>query len=108
MPFTIDPLSFGIGFAIGILFWVLMGRMRPVFRELRQGQSARREVAQTRRSTGVEENHRRITLRRAQGMHLAAPLFALDEILLPPVLMAPPPRVEPGGPLLTADIVAQT
>ena len=108
MPFTIDPLSFGIGFAIGILFWVLMGRMRPVFRELRQGQSARREVAQTRRSTGVEENHRRITLRRAQGMHLAAPLFALDEILLPPVLMAPPPRVEPGGPLLTEDIVTQT
>ncbi|NOH02407.1 MAG: hypothetical protein HND47_10880 [Chloroflexi bacterium] len=46
----------------------------------------------------VEENHRRATLRRAQGMHLAAPLFALDEIILEPLLLAPPPKVEPGTP----------
>jgi HEAT repeat protein len=108
MPFSIQPLSFGIGFVIGILFWILVGRMRPVLKEIREGQSARREEAKARRSTGLEDNHRRITLRRAQGMHLAAPLFALDEILLPPLLIAPPPRVEPGGPLLTEDIVTQT
>ena len=108
MPFYIDPLSFGIGFGIGILFWMLAGRMRPALKEWREAQSVRNEEAQARRSTGIEDNHRRITLRRAQGMHLAAPLFALDEILLPPVLIAPPPRVEPGGLLLTEDIVTQT
>lgn len=108
MPFYIEPLSFGIGFVIGILFWVLMGRMRPAFKDWREGMAVRREQAQARRTTGLEDNHRRITLRRAQGMHLAAPLFALDEILIPPVLIAPPARVEPGGPLLTEDIVTQT
>jgi HEAT repeat protein len=108
MSFYIDPISFGIGFGIGILFWVLVGRMRPVFKELREGQSTRREEIQARRSTGMEDNHRRITLRRAQSMHLAAPLFALDEIILPPVLMAPPARVEPGSPLFTEDVVTQT
>lgn len=104
----IDPLSFATGFIIGILFWVLVGRMRPLFAEWREGRATRRQKALARRTSGVEENHRRITLRRAQGMHLAAPLFALDEIFVPMHLIAPPPRVEPGGPLLSEDIVTQT
>lgn len=108
MPFYVDPLSFGIGFLTASLFWLLIGRMRPAFREWREGLAARREEAQARRSAGIEEDHRRVTLRRAQGMHLAAPLFALDEILIPPLLMAPPPRVEPGGAPFPEDIVTQT
>lgn len=108
LPFVFEPYSFGIGFLIGILFWVLLGRMRLLTKEWREGIAARREEAQARRSSGIEDNHRRITLRRAQGMHLAAPLFALDEILIPPLLMAPPARVEPNGPLIVDDIVTQT
>lgn len=108
MPFYVDPLSFGIGFAIGVLFWMLVGRMRPAFREWREGLAVRREEAQARRTRGIEDDHRRITLRRAQGMHLAAPLFALDEIIIPPLLMAPPPRVEPGGAFVIEDIASQT
>jgi HEAT repeat protein len=108
MPFYVDPRSFGIGFVIGILFWILIGRMRPAFKEWRTGLSARREEAQEHRASGIEDDHRRITLRRAQGMHLAAPLFALDEILQPPVLIAPPARVEPGSPVLAEDIVTTT
>jgi HEAT repeat protein len=108
LPFAIDPFSFGIGFVIGILFWVLMGRMRPLLTEWREGLSVQREEAQARRSSGIEDNHRRITLRRAQGMHLAAPLFALDELLITPRLIAPPPRAEPGGTILSEDIVTQT
>ena len=108
MPFYVEPLSFGIGFFIGVLFWILLGRMRPAFKEWREGLSARREESQATRSSGVEENHRRITLRRAQGMHLASPLFALDEILQPPVLIAPPARTEPGISPLAEDIVSPT
>ena len=108
LPFDFEPYSFFIGFAVGILFWVLLGRMRPLVGEWRESMAARREEAQVRRSSGIEDNHRRITLRRAQGMHLAAPLFALDEILVPPVLIAPPARVEPNGPLIGEDIVTQT
>lgn len=108
MPFYVEPLSFGIGFFIGVLFWILLGRLRPAFKEWREGLSARREESQSHRSSGVEENHRRITLRRAQGMHLASPLFALDEILQSPVLIAPPARLEPGKSSLVEDIVSMT
>lgn len=108
MRFILDPFSFLIGFIVALGFVWLYNRMQPFLKEMQANAAVAREEAQARRSTGVEDNHRRITLRRAQGMHLAAPLFALDEILQPPLLMAPLPHVEPGGPLLTEDIVTQT
>jgi len=104
----IDPLSFGLGFAIGIVFVWLIGRARPLFNQIRQDAKTRSEEAQTRRTSGLEDNHRRLTLRRAQGMHLAAPLFALDEILVEPRLIAPPAQVEPGVVPIQEDIISQT
>ncbi len=82
--------------------------MRPLWAEIRENWRISREAAKARRSSGVEENHRRSTLRRAQGMHLAASLFALDEIIETPRLLAPPRRVVPGTPAITEDIVSQT
>src|SRR5215510_8836544 len=92
----LQPLSFGVGFVVGILFAWLLSRIRPLWQQLRENLKEQREAAQTRRTSGLEDNHRRLTLRRAQGMHLAASLFSLDEILLEPRLMAPPVQVEPG------------
>ena len=103
--FALETFSFLIGFITATIFWWLMGRMRPLWGEIRASWTKNREEAKARRSTGVEENHRRTTLRRAQGMHLAAPLFALDEIIEIPRLLAPPARREPGEPFLTEDIV---
>ena len=110
MPFTfiLDPFSFLIGFATASVFWWLVARARPAWREISQNIREQQQASQSRRTSSVEENHRRLTLRRAQGMHLAAPFFALDEILLEPRLLAPPPHVEPEGPLATEDVVTQT
>lgn len=104
----IDPLSFIAGFATASVLWFLAARARPLLAELRQNIKEQREQAQTRRTSSVEENHRRITLRRAQGMHLAAQLFALDEILQEPMVITPPAAVEPGSTARFEDIVTQT
>ncbi|MFN8425555.1 MAG: HEAT repeat domain-containing protein [Anaerolineales bacterium] len=104
----IDPLSFFIGFFVGIVFLMLMQRARPLWDQLRANARESREAAKVKRTSGLEDNHRRITLRRAQGMHLAASLFALDEILQEPKLIAPPARVEPGVIGLQEDIISQT
>lgn len=101
-------LWFAFGFATGILFAWLLNRVRPLFSQIRVTAKERREVAQTRRTSGLEDNHRRITLRRAQGMHLASSLFSLDEILQEPRLIAPPARVEPGVIGIQEDIISQT
>ncbi len=103
-----DPFSFLFGFAVGVVFVWLLGRVRPLFKQARESVREQREVAQARRTTGLEDNHRRLTLRRAQGMHLAASLFSLDEILQEPRLIAPPARVEPGVIGLQDDIISQT
>lgn len=104
----LDPISFGVGFVVGIAFTWLLSRIRPLWAQWRQGLKEQREAAKVRRTTGLEDNLRRITLRRAQGMHLAASLFSLNEILQEPCLIAPPARVEPGVIPIQEDIISQT
>jgi HEAT repeat protein len=108
MGFSLDTLSFVIGFITASIFWWLVSRARPLIAEIRQNQQLRKDEALVQRVNSVEENHRRATLRRAQGMHLAASLFSLDEIVQVPRVLAPLPRVEPGGPVAHEDIVTQT
>lgn len=104
----LDPISFFLGFALGIFFYWLMGRARPLLDQLRQNAKEQRQAAQVKRTSGLEDNFRRLTLRRAQGMHLAAPLFSLDEILQEPRLLAPPVQVEPGVAGIQEDVISQT
>ncbi|HEX5839166.1 MAG TPA: HEAT repeat domain-containing protein [Anaerolineales bacterium] len=108
MRFLLDPLSFGVGFIVGILFTWLLSRIRPLWGQWRANAREQKQTAQIRRTSGLEDNHRRLTLRRAQGMHLAASLFSLDELLQEPRLLAPPARVEPGVIGIPEDIISQT
>jgi len=108
LNFAIDRFSFIVGFLSASIFWWLARRARPLWNEIRSGMKEKSEIIRVRKSTTVEENHRRITLRRAQGMHLAAPLFALDEILQQPLLIAPPQIVEPGIAGKFEDLISQT
>jgi len=107
MSFLHAP-SLIIGFILGIASYWLVGYVRPLLTQMRSNVKEQREAAQVRRTSGTEDNHRRLTLRRAQGMHLAAPLFALNEILQEPRLLAPPVRVEPGTTSLQDDAISTT
>jgi HEAT repeat protein len=104
----LDPFSFTAGFIVGVVFVWLLARVRPLLRQMGQNRQQQREAARTRRTSGLEDNHRRVTLRRAQGMHLASSLFSLNEILQEPRLIAPPARVEPGVISIQEDIISQT
>ena len=106
--FGLEPFSFIVGFLTASLLWFIASRARPMWEEMLAGMKEQREVSRTRKTSSVEESHRRITLRRAQGMHLAASLFALDEILLEPQLIAPAAAIEPGSPPSFEDAVTQT
>jgi len=104
----IDPLSFLAGFASATVIWFLLGRARPLIAEMREGLKEQRELAKVRKTSSIEENHRRLTLRRAQGLHLAAQLFALDEIIQEPKVITPPAPVMPGIAARFEDTVTQT
>lgn len=106
--FAIDLFSFIVGFLSASILWMLVSRARPLWDEVKAGLKQRQENSHTLKTSAVEENFRRITLRRAQGMHVAAQLFSLDEILMEPQLMLPPAHVDPGSPPAFEDVITQT
>ena len=107
---NLDNFSFLLGVILTSLAWWLTSMLRPAFKQIRVN-AQRKQTAKKAKAhafNAVEERYRQSVLFQAQGLHLAAPLFSLDEILVPSRLLAPPHRVEPGDFLYTEDIVETT
>jgi hypothetical protein len=106
----IDTFSFWLGFIIASLAWWIVSMLRPAIQHMRETALANKTVQKekVRSASGIEERYRQSILLQAQGLHLAASLFSLDEIVEPPALLAPPSRIEPGTPVATEDIVDST
>lgn len=88
--FRLDRFSFWIGFIAGILFsWLILQARKAL---PRVAQALRAQIQATRESltTGAESRMRLDVLNWAQHQHLAAALFSLDEIIVPPELLARP------------------
>jgi hypothetical protein len=105
--FSLDRLSFWVGILSASVFWWLYLRLRPFLRQIWNYILNNLLRIRQRWQIDIETKHRKETLKIAQGMHLASPLFSLDEILIPPCLMAPPPFVEPTSDLPPKDVVTQ-
>ncbi len=107
---VIDPFSFLLGLILASLAWWIISILRPSIGQIRDTIRANQEKQKDALSKlkGVEERYLKRVLVHAQGLHLAAPLFSLDEIIEPPSLLAPPVRVEPGAPIIIEDIVEAT
>jgi hypothetical protein len=95
--FRIDFLSFAIGFVTALLFWWAVSQLRAAWPQIQKRIKAFIEENRSRGSSDIEERLRKETIRRAQGQHLAASLFSLEEILIPPTLLAPPIAISPGS-----------
>jgi HEAT repeat protein len=106
--FSFDQLSFWLGFLTGFLFWWYLNRTRPILSQVWQSLRLRLREARTGLTTSVEARHRNDTLRFVQQLHLASPLFSLDEILVAPSLLAPPIQPQPGSDEPPADIANLT
>jgi HEAT repeat protein len=92
----IEGISFWIGFAAATVFWWLILKLRPYVKKSIASMKASAQAARESMQTGAEQKLRAETLKFAQTLHLASPLFALDEILMPPRLMPPPVMIVPG------------
>jgi HEAT repeat protein len=86
-----DRFSFWLGFLAASLLWLLIGLLRPLLRGLREKMRLQTLAARQQRTSNDEIRLGNDTLRLSQGWHLAAMLFSLDEILVPPRLLAPAP-----------------
>lgn len=104
----LESISFWAGFIAATLFWFLLQFARPTIRVLWKNIKTGLDNASQGLKTSNEQRHRSDTLKYVQELHLAASLFSLDEILIPPRLMAPPPLTDPDKPPPYEDIVSTT
>jgi HEAT repeat protein len=84
-----DRLSFWLGFLAASLFWFLILRFRHTFAQWWEKQRLQARANRSGRTQVDEVRLGNDTLRALQSWHLAAMLFSLDEILVPPRLLAP-------------------
>lgn len=106
--FHLDRLSFWLGFLLSAILWWLMGRLRHTVPQLKERAGQISQQAHGGARSQTELQLRNLALQRAQTSHLASPLFPLDDILVPPRLVAPPPPENPGGTPLHEDITSAT
>lgn len=85
-----DPLSFWLGFLAATLFWALIRRLGPLWSRLRAFVQVQTQKVQQERTHVDEVLLINDTLSAIERSHLAASLFSLDEILIPPRLLSPP------------------
>jgi hypothetical protein len=102
-------IQFFIGFVAGLLLGWVISEFRRLFPRLRESvqasTSARQRVHDVTYETGWRE---RIRLH-VQSLHVAAPLFALDEVAIPPRVLAAisynPPGNQAGADDLSSNII---
>jgi hypothetical protein len=105
---SFDQISFWVGFVAGALGLWLISKLIPALPGLREGIRNRSVITRSRLISSNAERFRQETLFHVQGLHLASPLFSLDEIMVEPQILAPPAVVEPGGEDLPTDILSLT
>ena len=93
--YRFDTEEFLAGLIVGIILaWVLV-RMRPIFTWiLGLLQSQTRRLGERLAASSINRYQVEL-ITRAQTMHVANPIFALDEIVIPPRLLAPPISADP-------------
>lgn len=107
MKFRFDTVSFFIGMAVATAIWWAVTLARPMFEQFLEANRKRQKERALRASSGLEDAHRKTLYKQTQGMHMAASLFALDEVVEAPRLLAPPALHEPNSPRAHRDIVEQ-
>jgi HEAT repeat protein len=102
----LDVFSFWVGFAAAALLALLLYRSRDNLIAARQAALARVRRVVDKLTSGTERWFREEVLQAAQTQHVAGALFALDDVLLPPRVLAPAPPFDPNDPPLETDINA--
>ncbi|MCJ7624837.1 MAG: NACHT domain-containing protein [Anaerolineaceae bacterium] len=87
-----DLISFLIGFAAGILCWLFISLAKKFSPKVKILTQSSVENVRQKYNAGVEAYLRQETLRTVQKLHISNSLFSLDEIIITPRLLAPPPN----------------
>src|SRR5450759_1163263 len=82
--FKFDPPSFLIGLVSGLLVWFIATMLKNAFPHIREMVKANLKKIQDTNTGGAARYIRLSVQKKSQKSHLAFPLFALDEVVIPP------------------------
>ncbi len=105
--FSINPTSFWIGFVAGAIFWWIITRLRVLLPQFRDYLKKQIQELRRRLTASTEVRLCNDTVKMVQNLHLAAPLFGLDELIIAPSILVSPPILESenaAGDIVTATI----
>jgi len=103
----IDQTSFWIGFIAASILWMLLIFSRPIFEQIFQKIKDNRKILKSRSVSLVEEHYCTSVFIQSQRMHLSSSLFPLDDLVIEPKVLAPPPRVSPDEPIFKDDFISE-
>jgi HEAT repeat protein len=79
-----------LGLVLGILLSWVYGRLEPIREWVSNWSTERLQLANRRQQRVAVDQYRLDLIARAQTAHAAGAIFALDEIVIPPKVLAPP------------------
>jgi hypothetical protein len=88
--------NFFIGFVAGLLLGWVISEFRRLFPRLQESVQASTSARQRVHDVTYEVAWRERVRLHVQSLHVASPLFALDEVAIPPRVLAPTPHSIPG------------
>ncbi len=97
-----DRISFWLGFIAACLVLFLAFRLRKNWVPFKEFIIQKFKTIKIKQTTSTDGTLRQDVLRRAQNMHMARTLFALDEVLIVPKLLAQAKLFDPTKPDLIA------
>jgi len=90
--------EFLVGVVAAVLIALLLSRLKPVFRWLRSALSEQLDALRASLRTRAIDRYQIELVSRMETLHLARPIFALDEVLVAPRVLAPPQPTDPIHP----------
>ncbi|GAP14740.1 predicted NTPase [Longilinea arvoryzae] len=105
--FKFDFVSFLAGFVAATILWLLVWRLRANWSQIRDALRKQSSSLRKKNLLDVETYLKQGSYRRAQKQHLAAALFPLEEILIPPLVIAPPAAPDSNGNLNDESMLEQ-
>jgi len=102
-----DFISFLAGFAAASIIWLIVWRLRKNWGQIRKTVSSQAGALRKKNLIEVEAYINQVAYRRAQRLHIAANLFPLEDILVPPLVLSPPASPDSNGTLPETGVLDQ-
>ncbi len=101
----IDPLSFLSGFVVALITVWAVNRLQKNWPQARAYLKEQLDRSGKKSIADIKQRLLKEILKKAQANHLAAPLFSLDEIVIPPRIILPLPFTNPDEPTNYEDLI---